>query len=231
MRRDGRKCYSKSTYGTSRLSFVIKEKKTAKDIWDHLAQFYEARSLHNKIFLKRKLYALRMTGSTSVTVNVLSDYLVFDDVVAAILEEETRRNNREDKQTSSRHVEAFGGDEREGNVASTSKDGNDMCCEAVITNECKKRFADVWRWWVCPIKKKFDVFEVFKVYKAQVELDSEKKIKYLRTDNEGEYTGDEFDTFCKQEGIKRQFTTAYTPQHNRVAERMNRTLLELARAM
>ncbi|GJR97188.1 gag-pol polyprotein [Tanacetum coccineum] len=66
---------------------------------------------------------------------------------------------------------------------------------------------------------------------ARVELDSGKKIKCLRTDNGGEYTGDEFDTFCKQEGIKRQFTTAYTPQQNRVAERMNITLLERARAM
>ncbi|GKC78005.1 hypothetical protein Tco_1128779 [Tanacetum coccineum] len=38
----------------------------------------------------------------NLTSNVLSDYLVFDDVEAAILEEENRRNNREDKQTSSR---------------------------------------------------------------------------------------------------------------------------------
>ncbi|GJV88834.1 retrovirus-related pol polyprotein from transposon TNT 1-94 [Tanacetum coccineum] len=87
------------------------------------------------------------------------------------------------------------------------------------------------RCWVYPIKKKSDVFEVFKVYKARVELDSGKKIKCLRTDNGGEYTGDEFETFCRQEGIKRQFTTAYTPQQNGVAERMNRTLLERARAM
>ncbi|GKD85465.1 gag-pol polyprotein [Tanacetum coccineum] len=83
---------------------------------------------------------------------------------------------------------------------------------------------------VYPIKKKSNVFEVFKVYKARVELDSRKKIKCLRTDNGDEYTGDEFDTFCKQEGIKRQFTTAYTPQQNRVAKRMNITLLERARA-
>ncbi|GJR00053.1 retrovirus-related pol polyprotein from transposon TNT 1-94 [Tanacetum coccineum] len=34
-----------------------------------------------------------------------------------------------------------------------------------------------------------------------------------------------------QEGIKRQFTIAYTPQQNEVAERMNITLLERARAM
>ncbi|GJR08587.1 retrovirus-related pol polyprotein from transposon TNT 1-94 [Tanacetum coccineum] len=525
----------------------IEEKKTAKEIWDHLARLYEARTLHNKIFLKRKLYALRMTESTSVTEhvnnlntlfsqltsldckidpqeraeillqslpdsydqviinltsNVLTDCLVFDDVAASVLEEENRRNNRDDRQTSSRQVEALavtrgrsmesgssgshnhGKSEKgkkknkfkcfkcgkpghfkkdcrgsntsnpQGNVASTSDDGNALCCEAAVANEGRKRFADVWlfdtgatfhmtarrewfhqykpiseggsvyscndhelkiigigsvmvkmhdgtvrtirdvrhveglkknllslgqlddlgckveiqnkimkvikgalvlmkgekvaanlyqlkgeimkeaeasvashspshrvavswhqklghmseqgmkilverklipgltkvslpfceycviskqhrlkfkasnsrsvsvlelvhsdvwqapvlslggakyfvsfiddysrRCWVYPIKKKSDVFEVFKVYKARVELDSGKKIKCLRTDNRGEYTGEEFDTFCRQEIIKRQFTTAYTPQQNGVAERMNRTLLERARAM
>ncbi|GJS49044.1 hypothetical protein Tco_0599165 [Tanacetum coccineum] len=48
----------------------IEEKKTAREIWDHLARLYEARTLHNKNFLKRKLYALRMTESTSVTEHV-----------------------------------------------------------------------------------------------------------------------------------------------------------------
>lgn len=87
------------------------------------------------------------------------------------------------------------------------------------------------RVWVYPIKRKSDVFEVFKAFKARVELESEKKIKCLRTDNGGEYTSDEFDAFCQQEGIKRQFTVAYTPQQNGVAERMNRTLLDRTRAM
>ncbi|KAE8673431.1 hypothetical protein F3Y22_tig00111783pilonHSYRG00232 [Hibiscus syriacus] len=45
----------------------IEEKKTVKEIWDHLTKLYEATSLHNKIFLKRKLYTLRMLESTSVT--------------------------------------------------------------------------------------------------------------------------------------------------------------------
>ncbi|GJT95916.1 hypothetical protein Tco_1091434 [Tanacetum coccineum] len=47
----------------------IEEKKTAKDIWNHLARLYEARSLHNKKFLK-KIYVLRMTESTLVTEHV-----------------------------------------------------------------------------------------------------------------------------------------------------------------
>jgi transposase InsO family protein len=87
------------------------------------------------------------------------------------------------------------------------------------------------RCWVYPIRRKVDVLAVFKTFKARVELESEKKIKCLRTDNGGEYTSDEFDNFCQHEGIKRQFTTAYTPQQNGVAERMNRTLLEKTRAM
>ena len=82
-----------------------------------------------------------------------------------------------------------------------------------------------------PIKNKADVFPIFKIFKALVEFESEKKIKCLRTDNGGEYTSVEFDSFCQQEGIKRQFTVAYTPQQNGVAERMNRTLLERTRAM
>ncbi|KAL3834104.1 hypothetical protein ACJIZ3_008840 [Penstemon smallii] len=87
------------------------------------------------------------------------------------------------------------------------------------------------RCWVYPIKKKSDVFSVFKTFKARVKLESEKKIKCMRTDNGGEYTSNEFDNFCQQEGIKRQFTVAYTPQQNGVAERMDRTLLERTRAM
>ncbi|KAH9689341.1 Integrase catalytic domain-containing protein [Citrus sinensis] len=87
------------------------------------------------------------------------------------------------------------------------------------------------RCWVYPIKKKSDVFPVFKEYKARVELESGKKIKCLRTDNGGEYTDGEFLAFCKQECIQRQFMVAYTPQKNRVAEQMNRTLTERIRAM
>ncbi|KAH9789507.1 Integrase catalytic domain-containing protein [Citrus sinensis] len=54
------------------------------------------------------------------------------------------------------------------------------------------------RCWVYPIKKKSDVFPMFKEYKAWVELESGKN-KCLRTDNSGEYTDGEFLAFCKQE--------------------------------
>ena len=44
----------------------IEEKKTVKEIWDHLTKLYEARSLHTKIVHERKPYTLHMAESTSV---------------------------------------------------------------------------------------------------------------------------------------------------------------------
>jgi len=84
---------------------------------------------------------------------------------------------------------------------------------------------------VYPIKKKSDVFSIFKEFKARVELESEKKITCFRTDNGGKYTDEDFLTFCKQAGIQRKFTIVDTTQQNGVVERMNRTLLERTRVI
>jgi hypothetical protein len=37
----------------------IEEKKTAKEIWDHLTKLYEAKSLYNKIFLRGNFILFR----------------------------------------------------------------------------------------------------------------------------------------------------------------------------
>ena len=39
-----------------------------------------------------------------------------------------------------------------------------------------------------------------------------------RVDNGGEYTSKEFESFCKEDGIKRELTTPYNPQQNGVVE-------------
>ena len=44
----------------------VAEKNTVKEIWDTLTKLYETKSLHNKIFLKKKLYTLRMAKSIMV---------------------------------------------------------------------------------------------------------------------------------------------------------------------
>ena len=47
--------------------------------------------------------------------------------------------------------------------------------------------------WIYFLKKKDEVFERFKEFKALVENLSEKKIKILRLDNGGEFPSNEFD--------------------------------------
>jgi reverse transcriptase-like protein len=64
-----------------------------------------------------------------------------------------------------------------------------------------------------------------------VEKQCECKIKVLRTDNGGEYLSKYFDEYLKIHGIARQTSTPYTPQQNGVAERANRTIVEMARSM
>ena len=64
-----------------------------------------------------------------------------------------------------------------------------------------------------------------------IENQTKKKIKILRTDNGTEYESNEFHDFCKEVGIKRETTTPYTPAQNGVAERKNRTIMEVVRAM
>nr|GEW40461.1 ankyrin repeat-containing protein ITN1-like [Tanacetum cinerariifolium] len=54
-----------------------------------------------------------------------------------------------------------------------------------------------------------------------------KTIKALRSDRGGEYISHEFKDYLKACGIVQQLTPLYTPQHNGVSERINRTLLDM----
>ncbi|GJU79743.1 retrotransposon protein, putative, ty1-copia subclass [Tanacetum coccineum] len=78
------------------------------------------------------------------------------------------------------------------------------------------------------LKHKHDVFETFKVFKNEVENQLGKTIKALRSDRGGEYISQEFKDYLKACGIVQQLTPPYTPQHNGVSERRNRTTLPLS---
>ena len=41
-----------------------------------------------------------------------------------------------------------------------------------------------------------------------------------------EFKSDEFVKFCRERGIRREYTTPYSPEQNEIAERMNRTIQE-----
>ncbi|KAE8676644.1 hypothetical protein F3Y22_tig00111582pilonHSYRG00249 [Hibiscus syriacus] len=85
--------------------------------------------------------------------------------------------------------------------------------------------------WVYFLKQKSEVFEVFKKFKAAVERESGRKIKAMRSDRGGEFTSRELQEFCEANGIRRQMTVPRSPQQNGVAERKNRTILDMARSM
>ena len=81
------------------------------------------------------------------------------------------------------------------------------------------------------LKKKYEAFECFKIYKELVENETGLKIKCLRLDNGREFISKLFQQYCDENGIKRQFSIARTPQQNGVAERKNRTVQEMGRTM
>ncbi|RVW64797.1 Retrovirus-related Pol polyprotein from transposon TNT 1-94 [Vitis vinifera] len=70
-----------------------------------------------------------------------------------------------------------------------------------------------------------------KRFKIHVEKETNSFIRALRTDRGGEFTSQEFTNFCDVNGIRRQLTAAYTPQQNGVAERKNRTIMNMVRSM
>ncbi|GJR58873.1 retrotransposon protein, putative, ty1-copia subclass [Tanacetum coccineum] len=81
------------------------------------------------------------------------------------------------------------------------------------------------------LKHKHEVFETFKVFQKEVENQLGKTIKSLRSDRGGEYMSQEFLDHLKDHGIIAHRTPPYTPQHNGVSERRNRTLLDMVRSM
>jgi transposase InsO family protein len=81
------------------------------------------------------------------------------------------------------------------------------------------------------MKYKSEAFDKFKEYRAEVEKQTGKSIKTLRSDRGGEYLSREFLDYLKECGIVSEWTPPGTPQHNGVAERRNRTLLDMMRSM
>ncbi|GJZ91178.1 putative ribonuclease H-like domain-containing protein [Tanacetum coccineum] len=73
--------------------------------------------------------------------------------------------------------------------------------------------------------------EILKNFIKEIENLVDKKVKIIRSDNGTEFKNKVMDDFCREKGIKREYSVARTPQQNGVAERRNRTLIEAARTM
>ncbi|KAK2420702.1 putative mitochondrial protein [Trifolium repens] len=90
------------------------------------------------------------------------------------------------------------------------------------------------------LHNKGEALDAFKAFKAEVENQCGKQIKIVRSDRGGEYYGrytengqapSPFAKFLQEHGIVAQYTMPGSSSQNGVAERRNRTLLDMVRSM
>ncbi|GKA62825.1 putative ribonuclease H-like domain-containing protein [Tanacetum coccineum] len=85
--------------------------------------------------------------------------------------------------------------------------------------------------WVFFLRTKDETSEILIDFIKEIENLVDKKVKIIRSDNGTEFKNHVMNEFCREKGIKREYSVARTPQQNGVAERKNRTLIEAARTM
>ncbi|GJW05875.1 putative ribonuclease H-like domain-containing protein [Tanacetum coccineum] len=85
--------------------------------------------------------------------------------------------------------------------------------------------------WVFFLTTKDETSEILKNFIKEIENLVDKKVNIIRSDNGTEFKNKVMDDFCRENGIKREYSVARTPQQNGVVERRNRTLIEVARTM
>ncbi|KAK1605066.1 hypothetical protein QYE76_028739 [Lolium multiflorum] len=84
-----------------------------------------------------------------------------------------------------------------------------------------------------PIEKwtKDETQQIFIDFATEVQRQHNLLIMAIRSDNGSEFKNYTLNDFLSDEGIRHQYSAAYTPQQNGVAERKNRTLMDMARSM
>lgn len=78
--------------------------------------------------------------------------------------------------------------------------------------------------WLCPLKQKSQVFDVFTRFKALLENRFQTKLRTLYSDNGGEYIG--LASFLASHGISHMTSPPHTLEHNGIAERRHRHIVE-----
>ncbi|KAK1644620.1 hypothetical protein QYE76_062425, partial [Lolium multiflorum] len=85
--------------------------------------------------------------------------------------------------------------------------------------------------WVYFLKTKDETQQIFIDFATEVQRQHNLLIMAIRSDNGSEFKNYTLNDFLSDEGIHHQYSAAYTPQQNGVAERKNRTLMDMARSM
>lgn len=94
-------------------------------------------------------------------------------------------------------------------------------------------FIDDWsrKCFIYILKTKDEVYEKFLEFKAMTERQTGRKLKRLRSDNGLEFCNRKMQEECKRLGIIHEKTNYYSPQMNGVAERLNRSLMDMVNTM
>lgn len=113
---------------------------------------------------------------------------------------------------------------------------SDVCSLPVVTSGGKKSIVtfidDYSRFTViCLIRLKSEVEIKLKEFVEFVKTKFDRKPKIVRFDRGGEYIGKAVENFLNSQGTQIQLTAGYSPEQNGVAERKNRTLVEMGRCL
>ena len=71
------------------------------------------------------------------------------------------------------------------------------------------------------LKTKDEALSYFKIYKAEVETQLERKVKRLRSDRGGEHFSNEFELFCEEHGIIHERTPPTHPSQTGLLREKN----------
>ena len=85
--------------------------------------------------------------------------------------------------------------------------------------------------WTYLLKKKDEVKVVFRAFYEMVQNQFETNVKFLRSDNGGEFVNSNLREFFIEKGVIHETTCVGTPQQNGMTERKNMHVLETSRAL
>ena len=85
--------------------------------------------------------------------------------------------------------------------------------------------------WVEFLREKLEACEKLETLCKRLRNEKGVPIVKIRSDHGKEFENARFESFCENNGIKREFSAPKTPQQNGVVERKNRVIQETARVM
>ncbi|GJS21150.1 putative ribonuclease H-like domain-containing protein [Tanacetum coccineum] len=85
--------------------------------------------------------------------------------------------------------------------------------------------------WVFFLTTNDETSEILKNFIKEIENLVDKKVKIIKSDNGTEFKNKVMDDFCREKGIKMEYSVARTRQQNGMAEKRNKTLIKATRTM